>query len=258
MNLLEDVKNPLWKQRYVIYCYINKINGKKYVGQTKGTLKNRHRQHMYEANNIGHGFNYHLHNSIRKYGIENFELDILNMSDDYSIDMLEKYYIEKWNLTNRNNGYNSSTGGNDCLYTEERNKKISEYHKGKPKSENAKQNMSKTAKKRLENKENHNMYGKHHTEESRRKISENHANFKGEKHPQYGKKGKESKNSIKVIQYDYNMNQIKIWDCIADVERELNICSTSISRCCKGKCKSAGKDENGNKIYWRYYNEEVK
>ena len=212
MNLLEDIKNPLWKQRYVIYCYTNKINGKKYVGQTKGTLKNRHRQHMYEANNIGHGFNYHLHNSIRKYGIENFELDILNISDDYSIDMLEKYYIEKWNLTNRNNGYNSSTGGNDCSYTEERNKK----------------------------------------------ISENHADFSGENHPQYGKKGKESKNSIKVIQYDYNMNQIKIWDCIADVERELNIFSTSISRRCKGKCKAAGKDENGNKIYWRYYNEEVK
>ena len=32
---------------------------------------------------------------------------------------------------------------------------------------------------------NHPMYGKHHSEESRKKISENHQDFKGNKHPRY-------------------------------------------------------------------------
>lgn len=58
--------------------------------------------------------------------------------------------------------------------------------------------------------------------------------------PQYGIKGKDNKNSIKVMQYDKNMNLIKIWDCIKDVERELGIFGTSISACCRGKRKTAG------------------
>jgi group I intron endonuclease len=36
--------------------------------------------------------------------------------------------------------------------------------------------------------EDHPMYGKKHTDESRRKISKNHADFSGEKNPMYGKK----------------------------------------------------------------------
>ena len=246
MNLLEDLNNPLWKSINVIYCYTNKLNNKKYVGQTKSTLKNRHRQHMYEVNNDGHGHDYHLHNAIRKYGIENFSLEILHFCDEYSINLLEIYYIDKFNLTNRNYGYNSAYGGDYSLYTDERNQKISDSLKGRTFSEEHKQKLSEIAKERLKDKTKHPMYNKHHNEESRKKIKEHHADFKGENHPQFGKMGKENKNSKKVAQYDLNMNLIKIWDCIKDVEREIGIHATCISACCRGKRKTAVK------YIWKY------
>lgn len=39
----------------------------------------------------------------------------------------------------------------------------------------------------------------------------------------------------KVIQYDTKGNFIKIWDCIKDIEKELNIKHSNISKCCKHK-----------------------
>lgn len=50
-----------------------------------------------------------------------------------------------------------------------------------------------------------------------------------------------------VIQYDLDGNQIKIWDCLEDIKKELNLSASSkISECCKLK---------RNKAYgfvWRY------
>ena len=42
-----------------------------------------------------------------------------------------------------------------------------------------------------------------------------------------------------VVQCDHNNNIIKIWDCAANVERELKIKHTNIAACCVGKAKSA-------------------
>ncbi len=44
-----------------------------------------------------------------------------------------------------------------------------------------------------------------------------------------------------VNQYDLEGNFIKTWESMHEAERELNIDNTSISRCCKGKVKTAGK-----------------
>ena len=43
-----------------------------------------------------------------------------------------------------------------------------------------------------------------------------------------------------VVQCDYDNNVIKIWDCAADVEKELKIQHSNIASCCIGKTKSAG------------------
>lgn len=55
-----------------------------------------------------------------------------------------------------------------------------------------------------------------------------------------GKTGAKCPNSKKVNQYDLEGKFIKQWDCIRDVERELNIFAINISKCCRGIYKTAG------------------
>ena len=52
--------------------------------------------------------------------------------------------------------------------------------------------------------------------------------------------GADSGLAKKVAQYDLEGVLIKVWDCIADVKRQLNINAVSISRVCKGKGQIAG------------------
>lgn len=57
---------------------------------------------------------------------------------------------------------------------------------------------------------------------------------KKEKYPSYGLRGKLNHKSKKVLQYDKNNNFIKEWECVAEVERTLNIKESVISLCCRG------------------------
>lgn len=117
----------------IIYCYINKINLKCYVGQTSRP-KLRYKQHLIESKNPGTN---HFHRAINKYGIENFKYVILkkiNITDDINyrliMDKLESEYIIKFN--SYENGYNMTKGGG---YVWDNSKKIgihlSESHKAK-------------------------------------------------------------------------------------------------------------------------------
>ena len=102
-----------WNTKNVIYCYTNKINGKRYVGQTSRTLKTRHNQHVKSSyNEKSNDYNVPFHSAIRKYGIDNFELEILHIVDEYSIDMTEIFYIEYFDTLAKNGkGYNVALGG---------------------------------------------------------------------------------------------------------------------------------------------------
>lgn len=87
--------------------------------------------------------------------------------------------------------------------------------------------------------ENHprGMLGKQHSKETRQKIRENHVNFSGENHPR----------SKKIIL----LNTEEIFDCIKQAEEKYKVANQSISQCCLGKRKSAGK-LNGEKLVWMY------
>jgi group I intron endonuclease len=86
-----------------IYCYTNKITGKKYIGQTIRP-EQRKASHLHEA--IRHKNDYYFHRSIRKHGWENFEYEVLEENVDSNLlSDRETYYIKTFG-TLWPNGYN--------------------------------------------------------------------------------------------------------------------------------------------------------
>lgn len=105
--------------------------------------------------------------------------------------------------------------------TEETKQKISAsklgkipWNKGKTGiySEESLQKMSKSRKGKYYA-ENHPMYGRHHTEESKLKMSENHADVSGSKNPMFGKTGRENPRSIWVIRISDNKVFYSLKEC---------------------------------------------
>jgi group I intron endonuclease len=106
-----------------IYC-ITSPSGKKYVGQCLKHLSNG-RKHGYIGRWKEHirDSTYKnccrlLNASIRKYGPENFNIEILKECPEDELNYYEKYYITNLN-TKKPNGYNLTDGGNVCKQSEE-------------------------------------------------------------------------------------------------------------------------------------------
>ena len=86
---------------------------------------------------------------------------------------------------------------------------------------------------------NNPMYGKHHTEETKKKIGGVHKGKTGEKHPRSKK--------VKCITTG------DVFVCIREAGIKYNVANQDIGRCCKGKRKSAGKHPvTGEKLIWEY------
>lgn len=93
-----------------IYMVINQINNKKYIGQSKDIKKRFQSHHLVDYNNPNNCcYNTKFYQAIRKYGIENFKVEILQLCDEKDMDNLEIYYIKKFDTFK--NGYNSTEGG---------------------------------------------------------------------------------------------------------------------------------------------------
>lgn len=142
----------------IIYKYTNKINGKIYIGQTVNE-KARIQQHKYfysslEKNKKG------FHGAIKKYGWESFEYKVLfrihcNNEQDLINTLNSKEIISIKYFNSYKFGYNMTRGGDGCLGV-----KVTEETK-------LKQSLARRG-------ENNAMYGKHHTEETRKRLSEKH------------------------------------------------------------------------------------
>lgn len=109
-----------------IYKITNLINGKIYIGKDTVSDKNYY------------GSGLLIKRSINKHGIENFKKEILEECDNNDeLCIREKYWIEKYNSTNSQIGYNISKGGDggDTISNnpnkEEIRLKISNIRKGK-------------------------------------------------------------------------------------------------------------------------------
>lgn len=96
-------------KKYVIYKATNKINGKSYIGKTYNFEK-RKKEHFYDIEN-GLPF----HKALKKYGLENFEWEVIDHADsDSEIREKEVYWINYYRTCisfSDCNGYNLTLGG---------------------------------------------------------------------------------------------------------------------------------------------------
>lgn len=130
---------------YCVYMHINKINGKRYIGQT------------IKQNNISGRFGYkgnnyvkctYFYRAIKKYGWENFDHYIIqkNLTKEEA-DELEKLNILAFNTANNKFGYNLKFGGEaGGKLSEEVKQKISNSEKDRHLTEEHKRNISKSKK----------------------------------------------------------------------------------------------------------------
>lgn len=102
-----------------IYKITNNTNGKVYIGKTSLSVEKRFQQHINDSKK--ERFEKRpLYDAIRKYGIDNFSVDIVetNISDE-EINDKEIFYIKENNSYigfENSNGYNATLGGDSRKY----------------------------------------------------------------------------------------------------------------------------------------------
>lgn len=107
-----------------IYLTYNRINGKKYIGKRKGKFDPRY---------VGSGT--YLKKAVKKYGIENFAVSVLDWAKDRDeLNSKEIKWIEEYDATNCHMFYNIQYGGagggiNIEAYPEEDRKRVVENYR---------------------------------------------------------------------------------------------------------------------------------
>ena len=92
-----------------IYKIWNEVNDNLYIGQTIRPLGSRWSQHKQNAKDQ----NSHLYLAMRKYGIENFHIELIEEVANDQLNDREKYWISYYNTYF--DGYNSTLGGDGSL-----------------------------------------------------------------------------------------------------------------------------------------------
>lgn len=244
------------ENKYYVYIHINKVNNKKYVGITKTSLakrwgKNGSAYIRDKKSAFGR--------AIEKYGWENFyhEIFATNLSKERACE-LEVILIQVFRARDPRYGYNVQPGGQlgnaGVVFSEESKEKMRKAKVGKKLTEDHKKRISESLKGhkpakftdesreklRLANvgkilteetkkKISNALVGIVRSEETRQKISDNHAN----------------KRSVFCPQLN------EYFDVMSDVTKKYGIPRSNIDKCIKGERKSAGKHPiTGEKLTW--------
>ena len=94
-----------------IYCYTNKVNGKKYVGQSNNPER-RKREHRSRAFDLKHSdYNMPFYAAIRKYGFDSFDYEILLETTISKANEDEIRLISELGSLVSEHGYNVQLGG---------------------------------------------------------------------------------------------------------------------------------------------------
>ena len=114
--------------------------------------------------------------------------------------------------------------------------------------------------------ENNPFYGKHHSEETRRRLGEkweqSREDRSGWKHKpetikKMSKKSARGKNAnaTHILQYDLDGNFLKEWDCIADIVEFYGMSGHSyVSNCCERNVGRTEKFCRAKGYIWKYAN----
>lgn len=198
-----------------IYKITNNVNGKVYIGQSIN-IEVRWKDHINTLNkNRSHSVL--LQRAWNKYGQENFSFEILELCSEDMLDDVEIKYIEFYDACR--NGYNIESGGN----------------KNKCMSESTKQKLREKAKERLSDPTKNPMYDKHHTVETKEKIS---ASNKGRI---LSAEVKKKLSDVRMGHPGYNKNLTpvycieldRIFICASEAAKILCIDGTNILPCCR-------------------------
>ena len=253
-------------KEYCVYVHKNKTNGKRYCGITSQTPENRWRRY-----GTGYTHNTHFQNAISKYGWDGFEHTIIASGlTKEEANNLERAYIREFNLLDQNFGYNQTKGGDGTdgykhteltkqkmsksrighTCDEETRNKISKknsgssngmygvipWNKGATMPDDVRQKISAHRKGKTSGK-SHPMYGKKHSDESRRKMSESQkgrAAWNKDIHT-----GIKPANAKAVGMYNDNGELIKVYQTISEASLAVGACNGNISACCRGRVKHA-------------------
>jgi group I intron endonuclease len=130
--ILDDVN----KRYCEIYKITNILNGKVYVGQAVSHILNHKRYrpyghikrfkcHISEAFSCKKNQSHYLNNAIRKYGVENFKVELIEYCEMKCADEREIFHIHLENCLYPN-GYNLKNGGGTFTHSDESKKRLSE------------------------------------------------------------------------------------------------------------------------------------
>lgn len=114
-----------------IYKITNKINGKCYIGQSND-IHRRWKQELAPNAKL----NPHLARAFEKYGIDNFEFEIIEECQREQLNEREQFYIEIYHSIDPKLGYNKTEGGDGNLgrhfiMSEEQKEKIRKANTGR-------------------------------------------------------------------------------------------------------------------------------
>ena len=183
---------------HLIYMIVNKINNKIYIG--KHTTKNPYDDYM--------GSGKTLKAAIKKYGLENFEKTILYCFDSENEAYLKESEIVTVEFVKREDTYNLTVGG-EGFSTGENHPNYGKpaYNRGIPMSNEQKKKLSENHWDCSGTK--HPMYGKRHSKESIEKMRQSH-------------KGSNNPLSKKVLKIDEYGNIVEEYESLREASRIVN------------------------------------
>ncbi len=232
-----------------IYIVKNNVNSKVYIGQTKKSIEERWKEHIYSSTYR----NQILYIAMRKYGVENFFIEEIEHVDvNTSLDEREIFWINHYDSV-APNGYNATNGGSrftddNPMYHEEIRQKVSERFKGdknpskrpgvreKIRSAQTGKKASEETKAKMSKNNGRYWKGKHLPEETKRKISENHAHMFGGDNPNSKRVARIDKNTDETIEIYESISCAIKW--VKENVRE-NALASNISQAVHGRQKTA-------------------